>query len=112
MRSMIRRLALTACAVSMFLGVTGNAAAEDLRIQLAIANNLTGFGSGERLDSTQLDAISGFGVDQQSDPNVTSSGDVSVILFDELGKPRQDGISAGTGANSVVTDSVNVGAGR
>lgn len=111
MRSMTLRLALVGCAVSMYLGMTANAAAEEI-IQLAVAENLTSFGSGERLDGSQLDAISGFGVDQQSGPNPTSSGDVSVILFDELGQPRQDGISAGTGANSTVSHSVNVGVGR
>ena len=107
-----RPMQIAAISALMLFGVTGFAAAKDLGPQPAAADLVSGFHSSVRLDETELGSVSGFGLGQQSVPNVTEQQDVSVILFDELGKAKGGGVSAGTGMASTVTNSVNVGGGR
>ena len=107
-----RPMPVVALSALMLFGAPGFAAAVDLGPRLAAADLVSGFHSSASLGETELGSVSGFGPGQQSVPNVTKRQDISVILFDELGKPKGGGISAGTGMASTVANSVNVGGGR
>jgi hypothetical protein len=65
-----------------------------------------------KLNDAELKAVSGLGADAAGDAEPMGPSEVSVILFDELGRPKRDGLSPGSGANSTVVRGVNVQVGR
>lgn len=96
----------------ILFGATGSATAADLGPQLAAAEAIPGFHGSPSLNERELGAVSGFGLGEEPVPNGSEQQDISVILFDELGRPKGGEISAGTGSGSAVTSSVNVGVGQ
>jgi hypothetical protein len=89
-------------------------AGDEGRPQLAAAegNGTEAFSNRGKLNDAELNAVSGLGADAAGDTEHPEAGDVSVILFDELGRPKRNGLSPGNGGNSSVVRGVHVQVGR
>jgi hypothetical protein len=88
--------------------------ADDARPRVAAAElgGTNAFPGHGKLNDAELNAVSGLGADPAGDVEAPEARDVSVILFDELGRPKQTGLPPGNGSNSTVTRGVNVQVGR
>lgn len=91
-----------------------SAGAEDGRPQIAAAEagGADAFPARGKLNDAELKAVSGLGADAAIEAEALEPSDVSVILFDELGQPKRNGLSPGSGSSSTVVRSVNVQIGR
>lgn len=104
----------TATAMLLFgAALLGPSAAEadELRPRLAAADMgaAGAFAARGKLNDAELRSVSGLGAAADPKAATPNPGDVSVILFDELGRRKRDGLSPGSGASSSVAHGVNVG---
>jgi len=86
----VRPVTVWAAAVVFGLLFAGSAAAgdESMRVAAAAQDGADAFVAGEKLDDTSLRGISGFGADPTSGTGAAAASELSVILFDELGRPK------------------------
>jgi hypothetical protein len=113
MRLSHRLMAITTILFGATLAGPAPVAADDLRPRVVAAE----MGAADvfrrgKLNDAELNAVSGFGADASGEAGAPETGDVSVILFDELGRPKRNGLSPGTGAGSTVVRGVTVQVGR
>ena len=106
-------------AMAMFLLCAGlvsasAVAADELRPRLAAADMgaAGAFSAQGKLSDSELRSVSGLGAAADPKAATPNPGDVSVILFDELGRPKRDGLDPGSGATSSIARGVNVQVGR
>ena len=109
-----RLMAITTMLFGAGLAGPAPVAADDLRPRVVAAEMgaADAFPGRGKLNDAELNAVSGFGVDASGEVGAPETGDVSVILFDELGRPKRDGLSPGTGTSSTVVRGVTVQVGR
>lgn len=70
------------------------------------------FGQGERLDEAALKSISGLGTDPVAGSVEADGLKLSVILFDEVGRPKGGKAAPNNKGNSMVSRGINVRVGR
>lgn len=94
-----------------------SAVADEATRQVAVSDiePLRTFAGAGELNDAELRTVTGRGADADGGAGRPGTMDLSVILFDEVGKPKGGGSSAPagrTGGNSVMTRGINVGVGR
>ncbi len=96
------------------LAILHGAAADEWRPQLATAtlSGADAFPDRGKLNDAELKAVSGQGADPAGKVEPTASGEVSVILFDELGQPKRNTLAPGNGTSSTIVRGVHVQVGR
>lgn len=115
MRFSCRLLATTMLCAGTVLAAMP-AAADEIRPRVAAADagGMAGNGAAAafaargELNDAELRAVAGLGAKTAVEADAPAPGDVSVILFDELGRPKRNGVSPGSGVNSTVARGVNV----
>ena len=109
-----RLLAITTVLFGASLAAASGAAADDAHPRVAAAElgGADAFPGHGKLNDAELKAVSGLGADPAGDAKAPEGSDVSVILFDELGRPKRPDLPPGNGSSSTVIRSVNVQVGR
>lgn len=114
MRFSCRLLAMTMLCVGTGFAAPAVAGEAPPRVAAAEAAGMSDTGAAGAfaprgpLNDAALGAVSGQGVDATVAADAPKPGDVSVILFDELGRPKRNGLSSGSGVNSSVARGINV----
>jgi len=100
--------------VALLLGlfVAPAAAAEEIREHRANDTGADAFAVGGPLDDANLRAVRGFGTDPAAGAGMAGSSELSVILFDELGRPKPSKPAPQNTGNSTLTRGINVQVGR
>jgi hypothetical protein len=92
--------------------VVSVAAAEEIRAHKANEGGPDAFAAGGRLDDANLRAVRGFGTDPAAGAGMAGASELSVILFDELGRPKPSKPAPQNTGNSTLTRGINVQVGR
>jgi hypothetical protein len=107
------RMAALIATFAFGMMLSAAATAEEIPPVSAVQSDaVKAFGTAGKLSDARLEAVSGLGADPSAGSAMAGSGELSVILFDELGRPKQKEASADNGANSTVMRSINGRVGR